>query len=161
LSHCRSILDLGWTGSIQLSITRFNFSVCAEEDLTYTADMKPTIERVSAITLRVSNMNASVQFYRNVLGMELLYGGEKSSFSSLRAKDSESAILNLEQGNGVSQWGRIIFHVADVDAFWTLLKREGFDPEIPQDASWGERYFHVLDPHGHELSLARPLHRVG
>ena len=122
---------------------------------------KPTIERASAITLRVSNMNASVQFYRNVLGMELLYGGEKSSFSSLRAKDSESAILNLEQGNGVSQWGRIIFHVADVDAFWALLKREGFDPEIPQDASWGERYFHVLDPHGHELSLARPLHRIG
>ena len=106
-------------------------------------------------------MSASLQFYRDLLGMELLYGGEKSSLSSLRAKDSESAILNLEQGNGVSRWGRIIFHVADVDAFWKLLKREGFNPGIPQDASWGERYFHVLDPHGHELSLARPLRRVG
>jgi len=27
----------------------------------------------------------------------------------------------------------------------------------PQDASWGERYFHMLDPDGHELSFARPL----
>jgi uncharacterized glyoxalase superfamily protein PhnB len=44
-----------------------------------------------------------------------------------------------------------------VDAFWTLLKEEGFDPEIPRDASWGERYFHVLDPDGHELSFARLL----
>ena len=121
--------------------------------------MARIIERISAITLRVSNMKASVQFYRNVLGMELLYGGERSSFSSLRAKAAESVILNLESGNGVTLWGRIIFHVTDVDAFWSLLKGEGFDPEIPQNASWGERYFHVLDPDGHELSFARPLQR--
>ncbi len=98
-----------------------------------------------------------MQFYRNVLGMELLCGGERASFSSLRANDSESAILNLEQGESVSEWGRLILHVADVDAFWRHLKEKGFDPEIPRDASWGERYFHMLDPDGHELSFARPL----
>jgi len=87
-------------------------------------DMAPIIERISAITLRVRNMKTSVQFYRNVLGMELLYGGEHSSFSSLRANDSESVILNLELGNGVSRWGRIIFHVTHVDVFWKLLKGE-------------------------------------
>jgi catechol 2,3-dioxygenase-like lactoylglutathione lyase family enzyme len=119
--------------------------------------MAPTIEKISAITFRVVNMKASVQFYRNVLGMELLYGGEGASFSSLRANDSESAILNLERGDAVSRWGRLIFHVTDVDAFWTNLKEKGFDPEIPRGASWGERYFHMLDPDGHELSFARPL----
>jgi len=36
--------------------------------------MAPAIERISAITFRVLNMKASVQFYRSVLGMELLYG---------------------------------------------------------------------------------------
>lgn len=102
-------------------------------------------------------MKASVQFYRNVLGMELLYGGEQTSFSSLRGKDSGSVILNLEQGDSVPQWGRLIFHVTDVDGFWTHLREKGFDPEIPRDASWGERYFHMLDPDGHELSFARPL----
>ena len=119
--------------------------------------MAPKIEKISAITLRVLNMKISVQFYRNVLGMELLYGGEQASFSSLRANGSESAILNLEQGNSVPQWGRLIFHVTDVDAFWTHLREKGLDPEIPRDASWGERYFHMLDPDGHELSFARPL----
>jgi catechol 2,3-dioxygenase-like lactoylglutathione lyase family enzyme len=119
--------------------------------------MAPTIENISAITFRVLNMKASVQFYRNVLGMELLYGGEHASFSSLRANKSESAILNLERGDTVSRWGRLIFHVSDVDAFWTHLKEKGFDPDIPRDASWGERYFHVLDPDGHELSFAQPL----
>ena len=102
-------------------------------------------------------MKASVQFYRNVLGMELLNGRERASFTSLRANNSVSVILNLEQGDSVSRWGRLIFHVADVDEFWTHLKGKGLDPESPRDASWGERYFHVLDPDGHELSFARPL----
>jgi hypothetical protein len=31
--------------------------------------MAPTIEKISAITFRVINMEASVQFYGNVLGM--------------------------------------------------------------------------------------------
>jgi catechol 2,3-dioxygenase-like lactoylglutathione lyase family enzyme len=52
--------------------------------------MAPAIERISAITLRVLNMQASVFFYRNVLGMQLLYGGEQSRFSSLRVSDSDS-----------------------------------------------------------------------
>src|SRR6476619_5318753 len=27
----------------------------------------------------------------------------------------------------------------------------------PHDAEWGERFFHLIDPDGHELSFARPL----
>src|SRR6266581_1884786 len=118
--------------------------------------MAPTIERISAVTFRVVNMTQSVRFYRDVLGMELLYGGEGTGFSSLRAKDIQSAILNLEQGKPVPRWGRLIFYVTDVDVLWNHLKDRGFDPEIPRDASWGERYFHMPDPDGHELSFARP-----
>ena len=102
-------------------------------------------------------MKVSVQFYRDVLGMEVLYGGEGVFFSSLRAGEAESAILNLEQGERVNGWGRLIFHVADADALWRRFNELGFEPEKPQNASWGERYFHLLDPDGHELSFARPL----
>jgi len=104
-----------------------------------------------------NTVHESVRFYRNVLGMELLYGGEAACFSSLRAKDAQSAILNLELDDPANRWGRLIFHVADVDAFWRHLKEEGFNPGIPRDAQWGERYFHMTDPDGHELSFARPL----
>jgi uncharacterized glyoxalase superfamily protein PhnB len=38
-----------------------------------------------------------------------------------------------------------------------LRADQGFHPEGPQDASWGERYFHLPDPDGHELSFARPI----
>ena len=79
------------------------------------------VEKISAVTFRVANMTESVRFYRDVLGMELLYGGEDTGFSSLRAKDAQSAILNLERGEAVTRWGRLIFYVTDVDAFWTHL----------------------------------------
>ena len=119
--------------------------------------MAMKVERISAVTFRVSNMKASVQFYRDVLGMEVLYGGEGAFFSSLRAGEADSAILNLEHCEPVNGWGRLIFHVADVDALWRRFNDLGFEPEKPQNASWGERYFHLLDPDGHELSFARPL----
>ena len=119
--------------------------------------MAVRVEKISAVTFRVLNMKASVQFYRDVLGMEVVFGGEHAGFSSLRAEDTQSAILNLEEGDRVTDWGRMIFYVADVDAFWTYLKERGFHPESPRDASWGERYFHMSDPDGHELSFARSI----
>jgi catechol 2,3-dioxygenase-like lactoylglutathione lyase family enzyme len=118
--------------------------------------MAMMVEKISAITFRVVNMTASVRFYRDVL-MEIIYGGEDGCFSSLRTKDVKDPILNLEQGSPVAHWGRMIFYVADVDAFWVYLRRKGFTPETPRDASWGERYFHTSDPNGHELSFACPI----
>jgi hypothetical protein len=42
--------------------------------------------------------------------------------------------------------------------FGALHLMAGFIPETsPADAPWGERYFHIHDPDGHELSFARPL----
>ena len=114
------------------------------------------VEKISAVTLAVASMRNSVQFYRDILGMEIIYGGEDGCFSSLRAK-AVNPILNLEEGRSVAGWGRMIFYVADVDAFWEYLRGKGLHPESPRDAPWGERYFHMLDPDGHELSFARPL----
>src|SRR4030095_7110438 len=55
-------------------------------------------------------------------------------------------------------WGRVVFWVDDVDAMYRRAVAAGFDPEsAPADAPWGERYFHIRDRDGHELSFARPL----
>ena len=52
----------------------------------------------------------------------------------------------------------VIFWVADVDVMHARARAHGYEPEMaPADAPWGERYFHVLDPDGHELSFARLL----
>jgi uncharacterized glyoxalase superfamily protein PhnB len=92
--------------------------------------------------------------------MEVIYGDENGYPSSLRAKDGKHPILNLEHGDPATQWGRLIFHVYDVDRVLGVLQGNGtssLHPESPRDASWGERYFHMSDPDGHALSFAHPL----
>ena len=116
-----------------------------------------TVEKISAVTLRVASMPISVRFYRDLLGLEIVHGGEDAYFSSLRTNHGKDPILNLERGHPVARWGRLIFYVSDVDRFWSYLQANGLRPQKPQDASWGERYFHVSDPDGHELSFARPI----
>jgi catechol 2,3-dioxygenase-like lactoylglutathione lyase family enzyme len=116
-----------------------------------------SVERISAITIKVDDMARSVHFYSKLLGLKVLYGGESAYFSSLQTPGTKDAILNLEKGHVTSAWGRIIFHVEDVDRFWVHMNEKEFCPARPRDAAWGERYFHLLDPDGHELSFARPI----
>ena len=116
------------------------------------------IEGISAITLATHDMPRAVRFYR-ALGFEVLHGGEQSSFTSFRA--GASGYLNLiaqPVDRHWSWWGRAIFYVADVDALYDRSLAAGYQPATaPRYAKWGERYFHLTDPDGHELSFARPL----
>lgn len=116
------------------------------------------VETISAVTLLTDDMAGSVSFYE-ALGFRLLYGGRDASFSSFRVG---SGYLNLQLDAAGSAprgvWGRIVFWVDDVDAMYERAVAAGLRPEFaPEDAPWGERYFHIRDPHGHELSFARPL----
>jgi catechol 2,3-dioxygenase-like lactoylglutathione lyase family enzyme len=103
-------------------------------------------------------MTKAVAFYE-ALGFPLLYGGENARFTSFRVG---SGYLNLQLNTaGASrraEWGRVVFWVDDVDAMYQRAHAAGFLPETaPTDAPWGERYFHIRDQDGHELSFARPL----
>ena len=114
------------------------------------------IEGISAVTLGTHEMPRAVRFYR-ALGFEGLHGGEGASFTSFRAGTS---CLNLiaEPERRWSWWGRVIFYVTDVDALYERALAAGCQPSaVPRDAEWGERFFHLVDPDGHELSFARPL----
>ena len=114
------------------------------------------VETISAVTLAVTDMARSVVFYRDHVGLELLYGGEAASFTSFRVGDGYlNVMLCVERP---AWWGRLIFHVDDVDSHYQRLTSQGLQPSTePADAPWGERYFHIDDPDGHELSFARPL----
>ena len=69
--------------------------------------------------------------------------------------------LSGAEGPPAGHWGRVIVHVDDPDAVHRRAIDAGHAPEFePRDAPWGERYFHIRDPDGHELSFARPLDAV-
>lgn len=67
--------------------------------------------------------------------------------------------LNLMPGEPPERsWGRVILYVSDVDAMYRRAVAAGWLPATePADVPWGERYFHLRDPDGNELSFARPL----
>jgi catechol 2,3-dioxygenase-like lactoylglutathione lyase family enzyme len=122
------------------------------------ATPREPVESISAVTLLTADMAKAVAFYR-ALGFHLLFGGPDASFTSFRAG---AGYLNLQvepDGSGpVPVWGRIVFWVDDVDVMYRRALDAGFGPQAaPADGPWGERYFHVHDPDGHELSFARPL----
>ncbi len=111
------------------------------------------VQHISAVTLAVREMARSVGFYQG-LGFNLVSGGPDAAFSSLRFGN---AFVNLQGHPGVTprRWGRVIFRVADVRAYHDQRERAGLFPDEPRDGSWGERYFHIADPDGHELSFAQ------
>ena len=115
------------------------------------------IEGVSAITLATHDMTRAVAFYR-ALGFELNYGGPEAPFTSFRTGSGYLNLTLVPAERTLSWWGRALFHVDDVDAQYARAQEAGLAPDFaPRDAPWGERYFHIRDPDGHELSFARPL----
>jgi catechol 2,3-dioxygenase-like lactoylglutathione lyase family enzyme len=125
--------------------------------LVHTCAVKTTraIQHISAVTFAVRDMARSIEFYEK-LGLELLYGGDRAGFSSLKAGE---AFVNLVASSEYKHrwWGRVIFRVDDVDGQYRVLHEQGLEPQPPKDAPWGERFFHVTDPDGHELSFAELL----
>jgi catechol 2,3-dioxygenase-like lactoylglutathione lyase family enzyme len=121
-------------------------------------ELPESIESISAVTLLTADMVAAVAFYQ-ALGFRLLYGGREAAFTSFRVG---AGYVNLQLDPAGSSargiWGRVVFWVDDVDAMFQRVLAAGFHAETsPADAPWGERYFHIRDPDGHELSFARPL----
>ena len=119
------------------------------------------VQSLNALTLVTADMAASVGFY-TALGFEIAFGGaDDPSFTSFRVG---SGFLNVQFDPafaGVTTvWGRPIFWVDDVDAMYERAVAAGYTPSLaPSDAPWGERYFHIADPAGHEISFAQPLGR--
>lgn len=121
---------------------------------------EPRIEALSAITLATQDMASAVRFYE-ALGFSVVSGGPNTVFTSFAVGQS---FLNLiaETHGPINWWGRVIFHVSDVDGLYQKALAAGLAPAFtPRDAPWGERYFHIDDPDGHELSFARPLGQSG
>lgn len=85
------------------------------------------VVQISAVTFAVRDMARSVEFYEK-LGFELSYGGPDAAFSSVKRR----RLLPNAPGARGRRWaaGKCVL---------------------------GERFFHVTDPDGHELSFAEPL----
>ena len=125
------------------------------------------VHGISAITLLVKNMQSSCNFYSGIPGFRLACGGPFDHFTTYEAGVKTKIYLNLELTNNdiTSDFGRIILHTDDVDKLYSYLKNDThisklvyFETE-PADASWGERFFHMRDPDGYQLSFATKIRK--
>ena len=64
---------------------------------------------------------------------------------------------------GSEDFGRIIFHSENVDKLFSYMKQDEYISKSivfenePTNAPWGERFFHIREPNGYQLSFAQPL----
>lgn len=114
-------------------------------------------ESIDAVTLATHDMARAVEFYES-LGLVRRHGGPRAEFTSFHVGPGYLNLIAQPPDVVWRWWGRLIFHVSDVDAVYRRAIDLGLSPETaPRDAEWGERYFHLADPDGHELSFARLL----
>ena len=120
--------------------------------------------KISAVTLLVSDMSKSVEFYSKIPNFKMVFGGHDKEFTSFLIEDKTKSYLNLKLNETRStDFGRIIFYVDNVDELFAYMQDDqtisglGKLESKPLDASWGERFFHVLDPDGYKLSFATPV----
>lgn len=143
------------------------------------------VSRISAITLRVKDMEKSCTLYSKIPGFSLTYGGKPSDrFTTFEiGKGSKTTthlnlelIIEVDEGSSdlykepklgktrdSEDFGRIIFHTENVDKLYSYMKQDEhiskcvvFENE-PTNAPWGERFFHIRESNGYQLSFAQPL----
>lgn len=116
------------------------------------------VRSINAITFATADMAGSIDFYQG-LGFVLSFGGYNAPFSTLAQGDCFVNLTSVGRAEDVeTRWGRVIFHVDDVDALYEAACAAGLEPAgPPRDAPWGERMFPIFDPNGHDLSFAKPL----
>eukprot|EP00591_Stephanopyxis_turris_P008627 CAMPEP_0195522012 /NCGR_PEP_ID=MMETSP0794_2-20130614/19881_1 /TAXON_ID=515487 /ORGANISM="Stephanopyxis turris, Strain CCMP 815" /LENGTH=155 /DNA_ID=CAMNT_0040651687 /DNA_START=304 /DNA_END=771 /DNA_ORIENTATION=- len=136
----------------------------------------PLWQSINALTLATNDMQTSFEFYKK-LGLFCSFGGPTSPFTTFAPSPDQGAhydvYVNLFENKDYNKpnppqdestsnpwngWGRCVFYVSDVDQIYKMAIDAGLHPEFsPRDADWGERYFHIRDPMGHELSFAKRI----
>ncbi|MBD0424756.1 VOC family protein [Streptomyces sp. TRM S81-3] len=126
--------------------------------------------RFDAIGLVVSDMAASVTFYRR-LGFPFPEGAEEQPHAEAGLPGGIRLLLDTEAtvrsfhpgwrapaGGGRSSLALLCDTPGEVDALYEELTAAGCHGELkPWDAFWGQRYAVVHDPDGNGVDLFAPL----
>ena len=74
------------------------------------------VTKISAVTLPISDMKKSVNFYSKIPNFKMVFGGTDSQFTSFLIDGTEKSYLNLKLDEVHSpNFGRIIFYTDNVD----------------------------------------------
>ena len=76
------------------------------------------VTKISAVTLPISDMKKSVDFYSKIPNFKMVYGGPDSQFTSFLIEDAAKSYLNLKLNENI--------HQILVELFFTLMMLMSF-----------------------------------
>jgi hypothetical protein len=71
--------------------------------------------------------------------------------------------MNLGKTRDGEDFERIIFDTENVDTLYSYMEHDEYISKSvvfenePSNAPWGERFFHIREANGYQLSFAQPL----
>jgi lactoylglutathione lyase len=121
--------------------------------------------RLGYAILFVSDIEGSVRFYRDVLGVPFRFANEtyaefatEGAKFALYARHALPSLIGAHAPAGPAPWpqGELAFFVEDPDGDHERLRRAGvMILAPPTDRPWGERTLHIADPDGNVVELTR------
>jgi lactoylglutathione lyase len=124
------------------------------------------VESVGYVILYVGNLEASIAFYRDLIGLPFKF--QESGYAEFATKGSKLGLYERSrlpeligrETTGGGPAGEILFLVEDVDAEAERLRRAGVEIlSGPLDRPWGHRTIHLQEPDGFVIELAQEIPR--
>jgi lactoylglutathione lyase len=124
------------------------------------------MDRVDYVILYAGDLDASIAFYRDTLGLRLRL--VENGYAEFATEGTKFALYERSRlpdliGRATTPGGpdaEIAFVVDDVDDRAVRLRRAGVTIlSGPVDRPWGHRTLHIADPDGHVVELAQSIPR--
>ena len=113
--------------------------------------------RLGTVMLGVREMERSLAFYRDALGLAVQFGSAEFAFLSA---GGVSVVLRAAAGLEAAadaRWSELVFHVEDIDTAHRQLRERGVAFRVePRIVTGDQLAADFRDPDGHVLSILGP-----
>ncbi|MDT7778242.1 MAG: hypothetical protein QOC99_754 [Acidobacteriota bacterium] len=118
-----------------------------------------SVKALEMLFLEVDSLEESLEFYSTGLGFKIDQHKPEAEPPMATLRAGRLRLSLAQRPSAMSRRGRGIYFfltVEDVDEFYDFLVAGGievYDP--PEDASWGGRFFAIVDPNGYRLFFVK------
>jgi catechol 2,3-dioxygenase-like lactoylglutathione lyase family enzyme len=105
------------------------------------------------IEIRTDHWDASVDWYRNILGLRVLVRVTDDGYALLDAGETRLALLKRTAPGEPTRRISLAFEVPDIRAIINRLTKQGLSYSPPKTDAEGLREVNVTDPDGNRLRL--------